>query len=217
MKSKILLLFLSISLVFIMTACDDSDSKSVKNTAWADSYAELISSGKSIDHDNFENLQKKLDSIRKESGATYVYVIMPIKDKEASMKGDPNGDFMLTIDGSEEPEDWGVVYDAEVQFAEAWNGEVSAARSAWSDGDEACWSAFAPVYDEDGNVVCLLGIDYPATDVTEKYPEWNRDNAGWNGFTDEITGDIPQEIQEKINTIKTIVEKHAKELSTKSK
>ncbi|MFA7662049.1 MAG: hypothetical protein WCX59_04470, partial [Anaerovoracaceae bacterium] len=106
------------------------------------------------------------------SGAYYVYCMVP----------DENGDYLITVDGSEEPDDWMVNYGFEVQFGEAWNGEAAAARSGWDD-DVPIWSCFAPVFNSAGEVVAIVGIDLPC-EILDDYPEWNRDRDEWNGLED---------------------------------
>jgi thiamine biosynthesis protein ThiI len=84
-----------------------------------------------------------------------------------------------------------VVTDAAVQMPVmrplvAQNGEPCAALSAWdNDVDDPVWSAFAPVHDSEGNVVGILGIDYPAPEILD-FPEWNRDSDEWNGMEVEF-------------------------------
>ncbi|MBQ6401476.1 MAG: hypothetical protein IJI20_04230 [Firmicutes bacterium] len=153
---------------------------------FGDEYVALMESGEGRDYAGYADLCKQLADIAEESGATYVYTLSPAKDKAPSLDGDTSekGSFLITVDPAEEPDDWGEDYGWEVQFTEAWNGAAAAARSAWADDEEGkvlCWSAFAPVKDGNGNVVCLLGIDYPADEILD-YPEWNRDSDSWNGI-----------------------------------
>ena len=153
---------------------------------FGDQYVTLIESGEARDYKDYESMRKQLEDITKESGATYVYTLSPAKDGQPSLDGDTgsNGSFLITIDPAEEPDDWAEDYEWEVQFEEAWNGATAAARSAWADDDEGkvlCWSAFAPIKDSSGKVVCLLGMDYPADEILD-YPEWNRDSDKWNGI-----------------------------------
>lgn len=153
---------------------------------FGDKYTALIESGQARDYEGYEALRKQLEDITKESGATYVYTLSPAKDGQPSLDGDTSdqGSFLITIDPAEDPDDWATDYEWEVQFEEAWNGNVAAARSAWADDEEGkvlCWSAFAPVKDGQGNVVCLLGVDMPANEILD-YPEWNRDAEEWNGI-----------------------------------
>ncbi len=139
---------------------------------WADEYVACLDSGEGWDYAGYENLRAKLEEFRIESGAYYVYMFTDM---------DPDDDyFEITVDGSEEPDDWMVQYEVEGQFFAAQSGNPMAALSAWDD-DVPLWSAFAPVYDSHGTVVGILGIDYPAPEVLN-FPEWNRDSEEWNGM-----------------------------------
>lgn len=213
---KLLVAVLTMALMLSVTACGDKQDNTA-DECWADQYAALIESGEARDYADYEAIKAELDKIREESGANYVYALSPDKDGAPSLDGDTTetGSFLITVDGSEEPDDWAVNYGWEIQFTEAWDGTPAAARSAWDDEEGQCWSAFAPVYGEDGAVVCILGIDYPCGDVIADFPEWNRDDASWNGFEDEITGDVPEEIQAVIDSTTALADKYAKQLSHK--
>ena len=141
---------------------------------WADLYAACLASGEGRDFDGYDDLKATLDQFRIESGAYYVYILTDM---------DPNDEyFEITVDGSEDPDDWMYQYEVEGQFNVAQGGEPCAAMSAWdNDVDDPVWSAFAPVYDSEGNVVGILGIDYPAPEILD-FPEWNRDSDDWNGM-----------------------------------
>ena len=197
MKSKVLVVLLALVMVFSMTTMagcgNDADA------TWGDRYVALLDSGEARDYEDYDAMKAELDTIREECGATYVYVLTPAGEDgetpDPAGESGEDGAYLITVDGSEEPDDWGVDYGWEIQFTEAWEGTPAAARSAWDNyGEGYCWSAFAPVYDSEGNVVCLLGIDYPCDDVVAAYPEWNRDGDSWNGFEDEITGDVPEDV-----------------------
>ncbi len=213
---KLLAVVLTMALVFSMTACGGGQETET-DECWADQYAALIESGEARDFEGYEALKAELDKIREESGAKYVYALSPSKDGVPSLDGDTseNGSFLITVDGSADPDDWAVDYGWEIQFTEAWDGTPAAARSAWDDEEGQCWSAFAPVYGADGNVVCILGIDYPCSETIADYPEWNRDDASWNGFEDEITGDVPEAVQAVIDSTIELADKYAKQLSYK--
>lgn len=213
---KLLVAVLTMALMLSVTACGDKQDNTA-DECWADQYAALIESGEARDYADYEAIKAELDKIREESGANYVYALSPDKDGAPSLDGDTTetGSFLITVDGSVEPDDWAVNYGWEIQFTEAWDGTPAAARSAWDDEEGQCWSAFAPVYGEDGAVVCILGIDYPCGDVIADFPEWNRDDASWNGFEDEITGDVPEEIQAVIDSTTALADKYAKQLSHK--
>lgn len=218
-RSKLLVSLLALVMVVSMTAmtgCGNNDTD--ENASWADRYAALLDSGEARDYEGYDDLKSELDSIRADCGATYVYVLTPAGDDETKpdISGvyDENGNFLITVDGSDDPDDWAVNYGWEIQFTEAWEGTPAAARSAWDDGDDTyCWSAFAPVYNSDGNVVCILGIDYPCSEVIKDHPEWNRDGDTWNGFEDEISGDYPEDVAEMRTTVTNYADKYAKQLS----
>lgn len=144
---------------------------------WADLYAECLASGQGRDFSGYRDLKATLDQFRNESGAYYVYILTDM---------DPEDDFFeITVDGSEEPDDWMAQYEVEGQFLAAQNGQPKAALSAWdNDVDDPVWSAFAPVYDSAGDVVGILGVDYPAPEILD-FPEWNRDSDQWNGMAVE--------------------------------
>ena len=144
---------------------------------WGDLHAALIESGEGEDFESFEAMKTILDDIRIECGAYYVYAFYPSGDPESS-------DYYITVDGSEDPDEFGTLYHWEIQFAEAWSGTPSPARSAWdNDENDPVWSAFAPIHDSEDNIVAILGIDIPVPGILD-YPEWNRDSETWNGIVE---------------------------------
>ncbi len=134
---------------------------------FGDQHVLLMQSQKGWDYEGYDKLKSKLDGFRTESGAYYVYCLVDL---------DPyDGHFEITVDGSAEPDDWLNQYEVEGQFLLAMNGTAAPAPTAWdNDVDDLVWSAFAPIHNSEGNVVAILGIDFPAPEIL-KYPEWNRD------------------------------------------
>ena len=216
MKKRILVTLLAMvmvfSMAFSMTGCGND-----AEATWADQYAVYLEDADGYENENYEALKAELDAIRVDIGATYVYVMTPSNgDGIPAVDGDYSADgaFLIGIDGSEDPDDYATDYGWEIQFTEAWEGTPAAARSAWNDSDELqCWSAFAPVYDSEGNVVCLLGIDYPCTEVITANPEWNRDGDVFNGFHDEITGEVPTDVADMRQLVTDYATKYAAKLS----
>jgi Iap family predicted aminopeptidase len=145
---------------------------------YGDRYAALLAAGRGREDENYATLAATLNDFRADSGARYVYLLTDV---------DPGDNyFEITVDGSEEPDDWMTRYEIEGQFLAAQAGLPAAAMSSWTDDDETpVWSAFAPVHAGDGAVVGILGVDYPLSaselDWT-MYEEWNRDSDSWNGF-----------------------------------
>ncbi len=215
MKKRILVTLLAMvmvfSMAFSMTGCGGDDP-----ACWGDKYVALLDSDEARDYEGYDEMKAELDGIREEIGATYVYVLTPGTDGVPDIAGasGEDGSYLITVDGSEEPDDWAVDYGWEVQFTEAWEGTPAAARSAWDNyGDGYCWSAFAPIYDSEGTTVGLLGIDYPCTEVIEEYPEWNRDGDVFNGFHDEITGEVPTAVADMRQLVTDYAAKYAAKLS----
>lgn len=143
------------------------------NGEFGDNHTELITSGEGRDFSKYGEMKQMLDNIRVESGARYVYCLLD---------SDPQDDsFEITVDGSEEEDEWLASYSVEEQFISAMNGNPAPAPSAWTDEDGMIiWSAFAPIYDSNQNIVAILGVDYPAPEI-ENFPEWNRDSDQFIG------------------------------------
>lgn len=213
-KSKVLAILLALVMIFsmaTMTGCGGDDAEAT----WGDRYVALLDSGEARDYEDYDAMQAELAAIAEEIGATYVYVLTPGTDgvPDIAGKSGEGAHYLITVDGCDDPDPWAENYGWEIQFTEAWEGTPAAARSAWDDGGAYCWSAFAPVYDSEGNVVCLLGIDYPCDEVVAANPEWNRDCSDWNGFEDEITGDVPQDVADMRELVTLYAAKYAKILS----
>lgn len=164
-------------------------AQQLTDDGWGDKYVDLLASGEARDYAEYNDIMQVLWDAREECGATYIYALTPLVDGEITYDVEDTSAceyFAITVDGCEEPDDWGVEYEWEIQFTEAWEGAAASARSAWDNyGDGYCWSAFAPVYDSEGNVVCILGIDYPCDDLIADFPEWNRDGEEFCGYEGE--------------------------------
>lgn len=197
---KLFVVLLALVLVFAMTACSGGTPPAVEpevpempadlvafidaelgavqaigedvSGEWGDKHAQLMSTveGGGLDNPLYDELKSVLDEHRIATGAYYVYAMVPNADN----------DYLITVDGSVEPDDFMANYGWEIQFDEAWAGDIATARSGWDD-DVPCWSCFAPVYNSNNEVVCIVGMDMPC-ELLEDYPEWNRDREEWNGI-----------------------------------
>ena len=197
---KLFVVLLALVLVFAMTACSGGTPPAVEpevpempadlvafidaelgavqaigedvSGEWGDKHAQLMSTveGGGFDNPLYDELKSVLDEHRIATGAYYVYAMVPNADN----------DYLITVDGSVEPDDFMANYGWEIQFDEAWAGDIATARSGWDD-DVPCWSCFAPVYNSNNEVVCIVGMDMPC-ELLEDYPEWNRDREEWNGI-----------------------------------
>lgn len=211
--------FLVIALILVLAmgsfaACGGGEEEPAEEPAatkalWVDEYAKCVASGEKDGYANYDALMQPMRDFQTAEGAQYIYTVIPAEE------GALDGSYLLAVDASEEPEEWGIDYGFEIQFKEAAEGEVAAARSAWQDNDEGtawCWSAFAPVKDADGNVVAIVGIDYPA-ELMKDFPEWDRDNDKWNGYEEEWPTDMPEELVTFTDECKDRVAKLAEQLS----
>ena len=183
---------------------------------FGDKYIELLASGQAREYEGYEDLRAALQQVREESGANFVYVLSPADDEGSPVAKGEGGEgtsFLITVDGSAEADDWANSYGWEIQFTEAWKGSPAAARSCWNVSEkEQCWSGFAPVHDSEGNVVCILGIDYPDFTVGQANPEWNRHAPEWNGIKTEITIEVPADVQAMRDKVAALAAKYAAEL-----
>ncbi len=179
-------------LAMALTGCGDP---ATTDSDTADDEQDILQSQEYLD------LKAALDAIRIESGAYYVYMMVPNADE----------DFLITVDGSEEPDDFLSNYGWEVQFVEAMEGTPASARSAWDD-DVPCWSGFAPVTNSDGQIVGILGVDYPSPEIAD-YPEWNRDSTEWNGVIDQLPSEIPAAVLTAMERPRSIAAEAAATLS----
>jgi hypothetical protein len=68
------------------------------------------------------------------------------------------------------------------------------------------------VYDSNGKVACILGIDYPDFTVGQANPEWNRHAPEWNGIKTEITVEVPTDVQAMRDKVAGLAAKYAAEL-----
>lgn len=100
-----------------------------------------------------------------EVGATYLYSFI-----------DDGGDNNLIIVDGAEPEDmdpYGYAYPKEPWTVEAFEtGQPTVAKATWMDdyGYGLQKSGFAPIFNSEGEISFLLGIDYPVPQL-EEFPE----------------------------------------------
>jgi len=141
---------------------------------WGDLHAAMMGSELGDEYANFEAMREMLEDFIAESGAKYIYAMYP---KDISDSETP---FFITVDGSDDPDDFGAEYEIELPFVKAWFGTAESSSYAWEDDDGGyCWSAYAPVRDSNGEVVAIVGVDYDAP-IIKDFPDWNIDSDDWN-------------------------------------
>jgi hypothetical protein len=136
--------------------------------AWGDQHAAMIASKKKNAFADYAKMRSVLSGFVAKKEATYVYTLYPSAPSDKAP-------FFLTVDGAVKPDDYGTEYKWEAGFAAAWKGTPTAADHAWKDdkGKGILISAYAPIRDSKGNVVAILGVDYPAPGA-DKFPGWVR-------------------------------------------
>ncbi len=129
---------------------------------YGDLHEAIVASG-GREGEEYAKVQGILKEIMTDTGATYVYTLIKIDD----------GMTNLIVDASEgeDADDYGAEYPMEPQFELAFAGEPAAAKHTWVDDSYGVQkSAFAPIYNTAGDVIAILGIDYPAPEL-EAFPE----------------------------------------------
>ena len=142
---------------------------------WGDKHVSLIESGLREEYKGYEDMRTLLKGYIEESGALYIYALYPT--------GSGKKPFIVTVDGSADPDDYGFKIMWEPPFTSAWEGTAASSGCAYFDKyttNDLAWTAYAPIHDSDGNVAAILGVDYPAPEIND-YPEWNSESDKWNG------------------------------------
>ena len=133
---------------------------------WGDKHVNMIDSKKGYDFPAYEGMRAVLCGLMEDSDATYIYVLYP----SGAIDSEP---FFISADGSDNPDEYGTENEWENGFAAAWKGAPTAGDNAWTDydGETLLISAYAPIHDSKGDVIAIIGVDYPAPEAA-KYPDW---------------------------------------------
>src|SRR5690606_33603100 len=112
------------------------------------------------DNPEYRKLFKALARIKEETGATYVYTLIKVSDEMTN----------LIVDASpgEEGDPYGTEYEMEPQMVAAFAGEPAYAAHTWTDESYGVQkSAFAPLRDGNGEIVAVVGVDFPAPELEQ--------------------------------------------------
>lgn len=122
------------------------------------------------DSEEYKQFQEKLKLIHDITAATYVYTLIKVSDDMTNIIAE-------SLDG-EDADEFGTEYEMEPQFELAFAGEPDHALHTWEDETYGTQkSAFAPIYDSDEEIVAILGIDYPAPELSAEGEETADDEA----------------------------------------
>ena len=118
----------------------------------------------------YSQLQGALAAIKEETGATYVYTLIKISDEMTNL--------IAEASVGDDADDYGTEYEMEPQMAAAFAGEPAYAQHTWTDESYGVQkSAFAPLLDNSGGIVAIVGIDFPAPELEKYDSELNVDAA----------------------------------------
>lgn len=127
------------------------------------------------DSQAYKDFMAILQQIRDVNQATYVYTLIKVSDEMTN----------LIVDAAEgeEADPFGTEYEMEPQFETAFAGTPDYAVHTWDDEEYGTQkSAFAPIHNSQGEVVAILGVDYPAPELSA---------AGVEEEQEEVAGPAP--------------------------
>lgn len=140
-----------------MTALLQSKMLDAANIAAASMDGDLLASISAQDAEtNSENLQKVLSSLRlflDHMDMKYIYAVKQAGEKSFVFLADPD-----PVDPGKYGES--VVYTEALERAS--HGKPSVDEDPFADRWGKFYSAYSPVYDSNGNLVCIIGVDYDA-------------------------------------------------------
>jgi hypothetical protein len=149
------------------------------NGRFANWHRDMIASGLEVNYFRYDDQLALLNSLRIGSRARNAYILY---DYDAE-----SDEYIMSLYSSRnEPLlPFGARHEATHAIREAFAGKGTVETFAFGYGNEVTplWSAFMPIYDEDAEIVAVLGIDMVAA-ATLEYPEWNRDSRQWNRLTE---------------------------------
>lgn len=121
-----------------------------------------------MEKQSYENLGQDLNHIREISGAEYLYI----------MKQNENGEYIYVIEASdfnsEEPTTIGEVEKTYPGFSTVMTGESYVDDSISVDEYGALISAYYPLFDDGGEVVGFVGLDYQVNTAHNSFKKFER-------------------------------------------
>lgn len=103
-------------------------------------------------HQSYQELKKRLEQFAKENNVRYVYYLRPGQDYwEYIIDNDFNPE--TSVGPWEKIDEFVININKDIR--DALHGNVTTKLDDWE-----VYSGFAPVYDKDNNVYCVVGVDY---------------------------------------------------------
>ena len=149
------------------------------NGKFANWHRDMIASGLGHNYPRYDEQLELLEEMRIRARARNAYLLYDY-DAEA----DAYRISLLTSKDKDKPIPEDAKREATHAIREAFAGRGTVEMFAWEyKENDPVWSAFMPVYDENAEIIAVLGLDRVATPVLD-FPEWNRDSGRWNGLTE---------------------------------
>jgi hypothetical protein len=147
------------------------------NGLFANWHRDMIESGLETGYIKYDQQLDLLETFRKTGRARNAYILYDY-DGESD-------EYIISMYVSRNPPlPFNSGREATHAIREAFGGRRTVEMFAWeSDDGDILLSAFTPLYDENAEIIAVLGLDMPAPAVLDN-PEWNRDSPRWNGLTE---------------------------------
>ena len=139
---------------------------------WVDRIANLENysqNADAMDTAEYVSLRNDLLDYAKEYKAKRLYVMAIGEDSE----------FLLVVDTNEKGSSWhqSMPVDAEACSKASADGLISAEHKGFKSGDKYYWSAYAPLYNQNGEIAYVLGADISSKKLAD-YPDWISEKGG---------------------------------------
>lgn len=105
----------------------------------------------------YQNMQNAMSDFFSDQDVTYVYSLRSLSDQEVA--------FVVAADPAGEPCLIGETYDKQKEMKEALGGKVSVTKEAIADEWGIFYTAYAPIYNTQGKVVGIIGVDCESSNI----------------------------------------------------
>lgn len=132
------------------------------NGEGGDAHAEVTNAG-SRDIDVYQAIYDIMSDFKEAKNAeganiTFVYTLSKVNDEVTNL--------IVDASGVDNEDDYGTEYEMEPSMVSAFEGQAANADYTWEHEElGVLQSAFAPIYNANGEVVAILGIDIAAPDL----------------------------------------------------
>jgi len=155
--------------------------------------------------DTFNSIKAVMQDIQKQTNVANIYTLVKNGDNKTS--------FVVDAD-PEEPAELGYEYDLLPSMEKAFNGTAAADEDIITDEWGTYLSGYAPIYNSQGKVVAIIGIDIDASDIVQVKNQFLRNVALIIIFSMAVTAVLAMFLSRRIVKPIKLLEARMKELST---